>query len=66
MTIADTKALFQDIAAATSDPETAHERESRLRSMVLRSIATSQAESPHEMAAIALSTDTLVFPRWFA
>lgn len=66
MTIADTKALMEEIAAATSDPETAHSLEDDLRATVLLAIAAGRAENAPKMAAIALSASGNGFPRWYA
>lgn len=65
MTIADVEAYLDEIAAAASDPETAHPIEDEMRERVLQAIADG-AQAPHELALLALSSREIDFARWYS
>jgi hypothetical protein len=65
MTPADVRERVKAIAALAGDPETAHLQEDRLWHEVLERIALG-AEEPSRLAAEALETAMIEFPRWFA
>ena len=53
------------IAEMAHDPELAHSEEDSLHASVLQAIADG-ADDPRELAALALTTEDLEFPRWCA
>lgn len=59
----------QQVAAieeCIGDPEAAHSLEDSLRAAILSAIATGDCEDPKAVAAAALESDALPFPRWCA
>ena len=65
MTPAEVRARVRRIAALEADPEAAHDEEDRLRGEVLNAIAAGAPDAA-ELAAIAIETRALSFPRWYA
>jgi hypothetical protein len=66
----DVRARVREVARGRAggmgiDPEEAHGLEDALWSDVLRAIAEG-AENPRELAAEALTTEDIAFPRWYA
>jgi hypothetical protein len=65
MTVAEINERVQQIKDKASDPETAHSAEDQLHDDVLQAIADG-ADNPRELAAAALATLKIEFPRWCA
>jgi hypothetical protein len=65
MTVDDVRKRVAEIRARANDPEVAHAREAGLHVDVLAAIAAG-AESPRELASLALETCDIDFPRWHA
>lgn len=65
MNIESIKAEVEQIKANAHDPEVAHRMEKDLHFEVLTAISDG-AENARELAAEALKTDLLDFPRWYA
>jgi hypothetical protein len=65
MTIEEVRAEVRHIAAAAGDPEAAHSNEDALWANVLRAIAAG-VDDAADLAAEALKTEDIRFPRWCA
>jgi hypothetical protein len=65
ITVKEAMARRAAIEAASGDPEKAHSLEDALRTDVLEHIYH-KGKKPRLLAAIALSTDQIQFPRWTA
>jgi len=66
MTIQDVRDRLGKIEKASNEPESAHLEEDGLWMAVLGAIAQGSAEDPVEMARLALTSDDMDFPRWYA
>lgn len=66
MTVKDVEHAIAKIDSCKGDDEAAHSYEDDLHMDVLRAIADGEAESPVEMAALALTTKDIDFARWCA
>lgn len=64
MTERDVQLRLTLIRAKARDPESAHALEDDLAHMVLRAIAREQCEDPRALAAAALQSREIDFPRW--
>jgi hypothetical protein len=64
ITVSQAREMVAEIASASSDEETAHRIERKLRDQVLTAIAQGSTDSL-ELAEIALSTNDIGFSRWF-
>jgi len=65
ITVRKARAMVSKIASDSSDDETAHRLERKLRDQVLTAIAQGSPNA-RELAEIALSTNDIRFARWFA
>lgn len=66
MTEREVRRRIQKIKDQSGDPEIAHSSEDSLWHDVLYSIAHGDCARPHLMAALALETRDIDFPRWTA
>lgn len=66
MTLQEARERVQLVAAQVGDPEGVHSEEDRLRADVLRYLAEVAPAELGELARIALSTDEIKSPRWYA
>jgi hypothetical protein len=64
ITVSRAREMVAKIASQSSDDETAHRLERKLRDQVLTAIAQGSTDSL-ELAEIALSTNDVGFSRWF-
>ncbi len=66
MTLAEVMRRIEYIKSVAGDDERAHSKEDDLHQDVLHNIANGTAESPQEMARLALTTSEIEFYRWCA
>ena len=66
MTSQDVLDRLREITAMAGDDEVAHSAEDRLHQDVLKAIADGSAESPENLARLALETRKIDFARWYA
>lgn len=66
MNVTDVERVVAAIRTERRDPEAAHGGEDALYEAVLRAIASGETDDPAAIAAAALKSLTVEFPRWCA